>query len=261
MRKFGVNSNALKIVACASMFIDHMGLLFFPNDVVFRAIGRLAAPLFAFCIGVGAMKTRSKLKYFLRVFILGLLCQSAYVALELLSFGKIRPNSDCFYLNILLTFSLSIAICSAYLSADESAKRGDKPSAVSLRYALFVASIAFAFAFDYFCSVSHKLVGINVSLDYGLIGVLLPLTAAITANDLQKQKAVFTVGVVIFTSICASSFSYAVFALASLPFIWAYNGERGKLNLKYAFYLFYPLHLAALYLANIIVNLLQSAPL
>ena len=47
------------------MLIDHFGLMFYPNIVVFRAIGRLAMPIFAYCIGGGVLKTRNKLKYFL----------------------------------------------------------------------------------------------------------------------------------------------------------------------------------------------------
>lgn len=33
------------------MIIDHLGLFFFPDIVVFRVIGRIAYPLFIFCVG------------------------------------------------------------------------------------------------------------------------------------------------------------------------------------------------------------------
>ena len=36
------------------------------------------------------------------------------------------------------------------------------------------------------------------------------------------------------------------FALLALPFLLLYSGKRGKLKMKYFFYVFYPLHLAAL---------------
>ena len=42
-----LNANALKLIAAASMLIDHMGLMFFPEVILFRALGRLAMPLFA----------------------------------------------------------------------------------------------------------------------------------------------------------------------------------------------------------------------
>ena len=72
-------------------------------------------------------------------------------------------------------------------------------------------------------------------------------------DDGIKQKAIFTVGVIFFTAMCAMNYLYAYYALLSLPIIWLYNGKRGKLNLKYAFYLFYPIHLGILYLISIII--------
>ena len=86
-----------------------------------------------------------------------------------------------------------------------------------------------------------------VTLDYKIQGTLLPLFAVMIKDDGIKQKAIFTVGVIFFTAMCAMNYSYAYYALLSLPIIWLYNGKRGKLNLKYAFYLFYPIHLAVSY--------------
>ena len=37
-----------------------------------------------------------------------------------------------------------------------------------------------------------------------------------------------------------------VHALLSLPLLLLYSGKRGKVNLKYFFYIFYPVHLALL---------------
>ena len=43
------------------------------------------------------------------------------------------------------------------------------------------------------------------------------------------------------------------FVLLDIPILMLYNGERGNKKFKYAFYIFYPLHLGALYLVDMIV--------
>ena len=98
------NGNALKIIAAVTMFLDHFGLMFYPQNMVFRAIGRLAMPLFAFMLAEGARYTRNKTKHFFLLFGLGAICQIVYIVVAILS----KDPSAGAYLNILLTFSLSL---------------------------------------------------------------------------------------------------------------------------------------------------------
>ncbi len=42
-----LSGNALKIIACVSMLVDHIGMILFPDVVALRIVGRLAMPLFA----------------------------------------------------------------------------------------------------------------------------------------------------------------------------------------------------------------------
>ena len=58
-----LSGNALKIIAAITMFIDHMGLMLFPKTLIFRYIGRLAFPIFAFMIAEGCRYTRNRLRY------------------------------------------------------------------------------------------------------------------------------------------------------------------------------------------------------
>ena len=59
-----LSGNALKMIAAISMLIDHIGLLFFPFNGIFRIFGRLAFPIFAYMIAEGAKYTRNKKKHF-----------------------------------------------------------------------------------------------------------------------------------------------------------------------------------------------------
>ena len=46
------------------MFFDHLGLLFFPDVLWFRMIGRLSMPLFAFAIAEGCRYTKKQMETF-----------------------------------------------------------------------------------------------------------------------------------------------------------------------------------------------------
>lgn len=58
------------LIASLSMLIDHIGYIFFPQEITWRIIGRLAFPLFAWGIVRGYSVTSSRWKYFLRLSIL-----------------------------------------------------------------------------------------------------------------------------------------------------------------------------------------------
>ena len=47
-----LNSNGLKFLGAFLMVIDHIGMLFFPSQQIWRIIGRLAMPLFAFAVTI-----------------------------------------------------------------------------------------------------------------------------------------------------------------------------------------------------------------
>ncbi|MBQ9620910.1 MAG: hypothetical protein IJR41_03110, partial [Atopobiaceae bacterium] len=44
-----LDGTTLKLIAMASMVLDHVGDSFFPDQVWMRALGRIAMPIFAFC--------------------------------------------------------------------------------------------------------------------------------------------------------------------------------------------------------------------
>ena len=44
------SGSTMKIIACIIMLIDHAGLILFPSYGIFRVIGRIGFPLFAYFI-------------------------------------------------------------------------------------------------------------------------------------------------------------------------------------------------------------------
>lgn len=228
------------------MLIDHIGFLLLPDVAWLRYIGRLAMPLFAFFIAEGCRYTSNRIKYFLQIFLLGVACQSVYIA-EQAIFGEVRS----FYLNILLTFSFSILICFAYLHWEEIAERKD-PKQARLAAIPVLVCILLAVAFCAFCRYVNAETRYELTLDYGLAGVLLPLGALI-AKDRNKQFLYFSVALILFCVVGAQKLSYVWFALFDIPLLALYNGQKGRTRFKYGFYLFYPAHLAILYLIQMII--------
>ena len=231
------NANFIKILAAILMLIDHVGLLFFPRFPIFRYIGRISMPLFAFAVAEGCRYTKDKVKHFALIFGLAVACQLVYYfAMESL------------YICILVTFSFSIILIYALQNFKKQLFDGNSLQKTLLSGVLFLVLVYLTYRI---CQL--------IEIDYGIWGCLLPVFASIP--DLRgienKPKSIsfidclpirvlcFSIG--LFFMVRAANFSeFSLYALLSLPILFLYNGEKGKWNTKYFFYLFYPLHLAAL---------------
>lgn len=69
----------LKILALIFMMIDHLGASVFPGVGELRMIGRLAFPIYCWCMVVGFCYTRSVPRYLLRLGLIGLISQPLYM--------------------------------------------------------------------------------------------------------------------------------------------------------------------------------------
>ena len=69
----------LKLLALVFMFCDHAGKMLWPQMPEMRMIGRLAFPLYCWCMVVGFHYTRSVPKYLLRLLVVGLVSQPLYM--------------------------------------------------------------------------------------------------------------------------------------------------------------------------------------
>lgn len=212
-----LSGNDLKILAAVFMTIDHIGVLLFPDQILFRIIGRLALPIFAFMIAEGCKYTRNRRKYFGMVFGLGAVCQIVYYLVD----GSL-------YLSILITFALSILT----IYALQFWKKQKTPIAGLL----FAATVGGVFVLNRIFTI-----------DYGFWGCMLPVFASLphgTKYD-RNQLSITLLGLGLIP-LSFSTGQIQCFSFLALPLLYAYSGKRGSRNLKYFFYIFYPVHLALL---------------
>ena len=69
----------LKLAALLFMFIDHSGKVLFNNAAEMRILGRIAFPVYVWCMIVGFHYTRSVPRYLLRILLVGLISQPLYL--------------------------------------------------------------------------------------------------------------------------------------------------------------------------------------
>ena len=74
-----LDTDLLKLAAIVSMLIDHVGGAFFPEVGAFRWIGRLAFPIFCYCLTVGLLYTRNIKRYLGRLAVFAVVSQPFYV--------------------------------------------------------------------------------------------------------------------------------------------------------------------------------------
>ena len=240
MDKFKIlTNNALKIIACVSMIFDHIGIIMFPTAIWLRAIGRLAYPLFAFCIAEGCYYTKDKIKHLIIIALLGVAIQLfEYVFLEMID------------LSIFIVFSISIILI--YLLDDiDKAIRNKKKITSIISISIF----------------SALLVGLNILAYYTLIfdanfgyyGIMVPVILYAIKKYLNKHSWWIYIDciVLVFLFVARTFITKNVVVLFSflvIPLLLMYNEKRGKWKIKYFFYLFYPLHLVVIYLINLLIR-------
>ena len=229
MKRIGLNINQLKLIAAVSMLLDHVGYFLFPTVTVLRIIGRLAFPIFAFCISEGCRYTRNRLRYWVQM----LICAAVFQVVAFLTAGASAP------INIFGTFSVAILLCYLF-DFIKSRKIGG--------FLLFGLAVFAVYALTRY-----------VNFDYGFLGALLPLSAYVFEVKQAGQEDVnaissvgkwakflcFTLTLLALAGISGWSVQY--FSIFAVPILSLYNGQYGSKKFKYWFYVFYPLHLVLIY--------------
>lgn len=231
-RTKGITGNALKMIAIVTMLIDHIGVAVIENGIlkyqdnslawdwnitnlVLRTIGRIAFPIFCFLLVEGFFHTRNIKKYGARLFLFALVSE---IPFDLAVFDTwFYPG----YQNVYFTLFIGLWVIYWY----------DKALGNPIRQTLvFLAGCGAA---------------VFLKCDYNVIGITMILVFYVFYKDKKKQT--------IFAGILAAFESLSCFGAAILAFIpiRMYSGARGKRNLKYFFYWFYPAHLVLLYILRL----------
>lgn len=223
MKSIGLTNNQLKIIALITMTVDHIGWILMPHNILLRIIGRLAYPIFAYMIAEGCCYTHNIRKY------LGTMVAMAAVS-QVVSF----VCAGSLYQGIMTTFSLSI--CLVILL-----KNARKKNTV-LAWCAVVAGVLAVFFLTEILPL--LLPGTDYAVDYGFWGVLLPVFVYLGKDKWQKLLITGVLLVILWLE-----YRYIQgWSLLALPVLALYNGQRGRWRMKWLFYLYYPGHLAVIYI-------------
>ena len=239
----GLSGTALKMIACITMLIDHIGascieaglllpeletgevsggawnrLPLYQLDRVLRFTGRLAFPIFCFLLVEGFVHTHDVKKYVRRLFLFALISE---VPFDLAFF---RTPFDFSAQNVYWTLALGVL-------AMAGLKHFEKPDGSASWKGLL-------------CAAGCTLAALLACTDYDGIGVLIICALYLTRADRKRQCIV---GAVLF--------AWERTAPLAFVLVWFYNGQRGRCTpaMQKVFYWFYPVHLSVL---AVVTNLL-----
>ncbi len=235
-----LSGNALKVIAAVLMVIDHIGYFLYPQYIILRIIGRLSFPIFAFMIAEGCCHTKNKLKYFSGIFIFA-------VVYQVFNYFFVRSP----YLCIFVTFSGSIL----FIYLLQFLKERFFFPGTWWRKTIAVILLLFAVAVIY-------LLNRVFYIDYGFWGCLAPAFACVfkkpkTISGSWFEKLdrywvhILMFGLALFILSLASGW-VQMYCLLALPLLLVYSGERGKLKMKWFFYVFYPVHIGIIYFIGVL---------
>lgn len=231
LKKFQILSgSSLKLIAAVTMLIDHAALVLYAvlpfmrtpllgEEVtlyfLLRKIGRLAFPIYCFLICEGFLHTHSKKHYALRLLVFAFLSELPFNLM--LSGHCFHPSAQ----NVFFTLFLGFVMLCIFENVSNQLRK------VALMFAVFLAA--------------HIL-----QTDYSVPGVALILLIYV----LRRHRAAQVI-------LSYPLLSGGIAALCAFIPINMYSGTRGFIKsgaLKYAFYLFYPVHMLLLALIRYLLT-------
>ncbi len=233
LKNIKLSCNVLKLIACISMFIDHAGYGIIHNYLkvhsmdlapqtytnlqtayeICKGVGRIAFPVFCFFLVEGFLRTHDVRKYALRLFIFALVSEIPF------DFGLFGFNREFFnheHQNVIMSFFIALIML------------------MIIRY------------------LENNILGLSVGVKYfAIICAVIGLAdvAFLLKTDYSWKCMMLVAVLYLFRSTGAfrlvagaAAISWEKFAPISFALLYFYDPEK-KPRHKYAFYVFYPLHL------------------
>ena len=266
-RRPGLSGTALKLIAMITMLLDHIHYMFEFTGAVplwFSQLARISAPLFLFCVAEGFAHTRSRRRYFLRLYLIAALMGALRY---LMLIGALPARADGFVPenSILTTYALLLIVWQGIddLRARRTA-RGIllvlapllwRPAAL----ALIEAIPALRRPLGFLCysllpvwgesgdtwlpvlamgAVMYVLRGRRAWQMAGFAACALLIDFALTWQTVSVWPG--------FEPMHMVTRYYQWMEVFAIPLMLCYNGRRGR-GYRHLFYVFYPGHVYALY--------------
>ena len=202
----------IKLIAAVCMVVDHIGYIFFPEQLFWRLIGRISMPLFAYSIARGYEYSRQKNsmpRYIKRMVVFTAVSQVPYYLMA----------GDGWNIGLTWLFSLLLLF---FIDRED---RSRFVKGIEIIAILAAASL--------------------VNIDYGVYGVLMPL-----AMRQRKYYNMFLSVVVLwafYTLMNGIAGLIQIASCAAVPILYAIVPQDSRIRLpKYFYYVFYPAHILIL---------------
>ena len=264
----GLTETGLKWIALVTMVLDHIHYFFGFTGAVpewFSMAGRVSAPLFLFCLVEGFTHTRSRKKYFAKVYVLS---AAMSALLFFMAFGGILVRPDGFYPGngMMTTFAVLMVIWQG-IDWLEQRRFGRGLAAVLIPLAWPILANLLSVAFPALAT-PLGFAAYSVLPTWGTTGdsswpvLVMGLVLYLFRRRRKVQVAAFSLyyvlyGVVYMGLIVSSVMPdfawwqlftryYEIYGILAAPLMLWYNGQRGRGH-KALFYAFYPAHIYLLY--------------
>ena len=271
MKRLSLSGFQLKYIALIAMVFDHIHYFFDYTGKIpiwFAMIGRLAAPLFLFCVIEGFIHTRNRKKYFLKIYALAILMGFIQFGFYQFLHPLVRP--DGFFPQNMMLSSFAILLVALQGIAWIQEKKYLK-GIPTLLFPILLPWLMVPFyllgqdkpIFTLFLNfLNFTVLPTHTSISDGGTWLLLTGIAMYLCHKNLKKEVLAFVSVSLVWLLMAIVLSRPSFhdlmfnyiewmEIFAAPLMLSYNGQRGK-GSKYLFYVFYPTHIYLLYALSVI---------